>query len=401
MRDGAQKIVELLRGRGFEAYFAGGCVRDLLLGVEPQDYDIATSARPDDVSEIFHKTRKVGQHFGVILVRMQGHDYEVATFRADGPYSNGRHPDHVEFSDAEHDVLRRDFTINGLLYDPVDEHVLDYVGGQADLDRRTIRAIGEPHKRFHEDALRLLRAIRFAMRLGYEIEPRTFEAMRAAADLIHCVSRERIRDELWQIFSHKPLARALRLLDDSGLLRNLFPEMPEAQLQRVRRRIYVEPEGSGPVLALAFVVVGWLEVADLTELAQSLRLARKEVRELQELIEKHPLFLEFPEQPLATRRRLLRMEHVADHLALLEAHSKAESLPLEALESAIRELDETDPALLWPEPLLDGNDLIELGIPRGAIYKEILQQLEDHQLDGTLTARDQAITFVERMTARK
>ncbi|MCA9523035.1 MAG: CCA tRNA nucleotidyltransferase, partial [Myxococcales bacterium] len=324
MRDGAHKIVELLRDHGYEAYFAGGCVRDLLLGSEPKDYDIATSARPDEVASIFHKTRKVGQHFGVVLVRMKGHEYEVATFRSDGPYSDGRHPDHVTFSDAEHDVLRRDFTINGLLYDPLEKRLLDYVEGQRDLDARTVRAIGEPERRFREDALRLLRAVRFAMRLEYEIEPETFAAIRRTASLIHCVSRERIRDELWQIFETPPISRALRLLDESTLLEQLFVGMPRAHHDRVRDRIATLLPCEGPLLALALVIVGWLEGEEVSDVAQNLRLSRHETRDLLALVEQQPRWQQYGELPLAARRRLLRLDGVEVHLVLLESVLRAE-----------------------------------------------------------------------------
>ena len=235
----AARIVRTLRERGFAAYFAGGCVRDLLLQREPADYDVATSATPQEVMRIFPKTYAVGAQFGVVLVPVlrdsedgerESYSIEVATFRSDGAYSDGRHPDQVKFSkSAEMDVQRRDFTINGLLYDPESGDVLDYVDGRADLGRKVIRAIGNPHQRFAEDKLRMLRAVRFAARFGYTIEPQTFSAIKKLAAQIHQVSHERIRDEVLRMLTEGQAKPAFELLDETTLLQHVLPEIKKMQ----------------------------------------------------------------------------------------------------------------------------------------------------------------------------
>src|SRR3989454_3184882 len=223
--DSATEIVRELRSRGHEAYLVGGCVRDMVMAIEPADYDIATSATPEEVVKIFPRTESIGAQFGVILVIYQGHAFEVATFRSDDAYVDGRRPTGVTFTDAKQDVLRRDFTINGLLYDPIEDRVIDHVNGRADIDAKLVRAIGDPFARFQEDKLRILRAVRFGARLGYRIEPRTWESVRAMAPKIHQVSSERIREELTRILTEGQAARGFRLLDESGLRKEILPEL--------------------------------------------------------------------------------------------------------------------------------------------------------------------------------
>src|SRR5499427_6346014 len=223
--DAAIDIVKELRSHGHEAYFVGGCVRDMVMKIEPADYDIATSARPEQITRIFPRTETIGAQFGVVLVITRGHPFEVATFRSDEAYIDGRHPSGVVFTDAKQDVLRRDFTINGLLYDPLTNEVIDYVNGRADIDARIVRAIGDPRARFEEDKLRILRAIRFGARLGYTIEQETWNAVRAMAPKIHQVSLERIREELTRILTEGQAARGFRMLDESGLRAEVLPEL--------------------------------------------------------------------------------------------------------------------------------------------------------------------------------
>src|SRR5205809_5579133 len=223
--DSATEIVRELRSRGHEAYLVGGCVRDMVMAIEPADYDIATSARPEEIVEIFPRTESIGAQFGVILVIYRGHRFEVATFRSDEAYLDGRRPTGVVFTDARQDVLRRDFTINGLLYDPISGEVIDYVNGRADIEAKVVRAIGDPHARFEEDKLRILRAIRFGARLGYTIESATWDAVRALAPKIHQVSSERIREELTRILTEGQAARGLRMLEESGLGAIILPEI--------------------------------------------------------------------------------------------------------------------------------------------------------------------------------
>src|SRR5215468_2146207 len=223
--DAAIEIVKELRHHGHEAYFVGGCVRDMVMGIEPADYDIATSAHPEEVIKIFPRTESIGAQFGVVLVIKRGHPFEVATFRSDEAYIDGRHPSGVVFTDAKQDVLRRDFTINGLLYDPLTNKVIDYVNGRADIDAKIVRAIGDPHARFEEDKLRILRAVRFGARLGYAIDAATWDAARAMARKIHQVSSERIRQELCRILTEGQAARGMRMLDESGLRGEILPEV--------------------------------------------------------------------------------------------------------------------------------------------------------------------------------
>ncbi len=221
----ASSIVRRLRDAGHAAYYAGGCVRDMLRGVEPKDYDIATSARPEEVQRLFPRTVAVGAHFGVICVLDEGLQFEVATFRSDGAYIDGRHPEAVTFSSPQADAERRDFTINGMFYDPIASEVIDFVGGRADLERRLLRAIGDAPSRFREDRLRMLRAVRFATALEFDIDPATWEALQKQAAEIHSVSAERIREELVRIFLSPNRVRGLDLLDQSGLLAQTIPEM--------------------------------------------------------------------------------------------------------------------------------------------------------------------------------
>src|SRR3989475_2765448 len=220
--DSAIAIIRELRQRGHEAYLVGGCVHYMVMGLEPADYDIATSALPEQITKIFPRTESIGAQFGVVLVIYKGRAFEVATFRSDEAYVDGRRPTGVVFTDAKQDVLRRDFTINGLLYDPFEERVIDYVNGQADIQAKLVRAIGDPRARFEEDKLRILRAVRFGARLGYTIEPATWEAVRAMAPKIHQVSSERIREELSRILTEGQAARGLEMLEESGLRKEIL-----------------------------------------------------------------------------------------------------------------------------------------------------------------------------------
>ncbi|MFO7898995.1 MAG: CCA tRNA nucleotidyltransferase, partial [Planctomycetota bacterium] len=267
LRDSAEEIVRTLRGAGHTAYFVGGCVRDMILGVEPHDIDVATDARPRQIVDLFEQTREVGAQFGVVLVCVDGDWSEVATFRSDLGYSDGRRPDDVAFTDAEGDVRRRDFTINGLLYDPVEGEIIDHVGGRADIEAGVVRCIGDPKTRFEEDKLRLLRAVRFAARLEYTIEPATFKAMRAAAPSVTVVSPERIGGELLTIFTAPHADRGLELLDAAGLLEPVLPEVyamkgvpqppefhPEGDVFEHTAMMLGLMDGPSPELALAVLL---------------------------------------------------------------------------------------------------------------------------------------------------
>jgi poly(A) polymerase len=243
-KQAAIEVIRRLQANGFQALLAGGCVRDMLLGRPPKDYDVATDARPDTVVRLFQRTLKVGAKFGVVIVLLHGRQVEVATFRCDTTYSDGRHPDQVVFADAEHDASRRDFTINGMFYDPVNERVIDYVEGRRDLDRRIIRTIGNADERFGEDYLRLLRAIRFATQLSFAIEPETFAAIQRNAPAITRISGERIATELEAILAHPNRALGVSRLFESGLADAIFPGLPSGHAERavavlgpLRRRV--------------------------------------------------------------------------------------------------------------------------------------------------------------------
>src|SRR5262245_9402268 len=250
--DAAIEIVFELRTHGHEAYFVGGCVRDMVMEIEPADYDIATSAHPEEITRIFPRTETIGAQFGVVLVIKRGHPFEVATFRSDEAYIDGRHPSGVVFTDSKQDVLRRDFTINGLLYDPLTHQVIDYVNGRADIDAKIVRAIGDPHARFEEDKLRILRAIRFGARLGYTIEQETWNAVRAMAPKIHQVSSERVRDELTRILMEGQAARGMRMVHESGLRAEIVPEV--AWIDHLERSLEFVTRGSPEDFAMGVLL---------------------------------------------------------------------------------------------------------------------------------------------------
>ena len=487
-------ILKTLRKAGYEAYLAGGCVRDLLLGRKPADYDVATSATPDVVLEMFPRTFAVGAHFGVVLVAdqpqssskesapPQGSQVEVATFRSDGVYSDGRHPDEVRYTNsAAEDVQRRDFTVNGLLLDPLKladstdawsnskaamkgtgfslyiadaapeealapegssalhfapklsskslrDAVVDHVGGLADLDAGIIRAIGDPGRRFQEDQLRLLRAVRFAARFGFEIEPATFAAIRALAPRIHAVSRERVRDELTKMLTEGHARRAFELLDETSLLAEVLPEI--ARMKGVPQPPQFHPEGDvwvhtlllldqlqpGCPLTLAWgallhdvgkpptfrvapdrirfdahVEVG---VAMGAEICRRFRFSNDETRMILALIENHMRFADAPRMKASTLKRFFRLENFDQHLALhrmdcLAAHGKLDILDF------VRERYESTPEeVVRPIPLLTGDDLIAAGYAPGPQFQQMLRTVEDAQLDGAIATTNQALALI-------
>ena len=448
--EAALEIVHALRAAGHEAYLAGGCVRDLLLGREPEDYDVATSATPDVVLGMFPRTFAVGAHFGVVLVASEnGTDCEdgavaercvteVATFRSDGVYSDGRHPDVVRYTrSAEEDVQRRDFTINGLLLD-VDlgqsaearrSSVVDYVGGLADLDAGVIRAIGRPEKRFEEDQLRLLRAVRFAARFGFEIEPVTMAAIRKLAARVHAVSRERVRDELTKMLTEGRARRAFELLDETDLLVQVLPEI--SKMKGVEQPPQFHPEGdvwthtlmlleqleAGCPLTLAWGALlhdvgkpptfriapdrirfdGHVEVgvAMGAEICRRFRFSNDETRQILALIENHMRFADAPRMKASTLKRFFRLEQFEEHLALHRMDCLAAHANLD-IWNFVRERYESMPEeAVRPKPLITGRDLIEAGYAPGAGFKEMLQAAEDAQLEGTIETTEQAMALVQ------
>ena len=433
----ALQIVNALRAAGHQAYFAGGCVRDLLLGREPKDYDVATSALPDAVLAIFAKTFAVGAHFGVVLVALEvdGQEVvtEVATFRSDGAYSDGRHPDAVRFSkSADEDVQRRDFTINGMLLDPlvedVDAAVLDFVGGQADLAAGVVRAIGEPRRRFEEDKLRMLRAVRFAARFEFAIDSHTFLAMRSLAKEIGQVSRERIREELTRMLTEGHARSAFLLLDESGLLAEVLPEV--AKMKGVAQPPEYHPEGDvwvhtlllldrlkagcSPTLAWGTLLHdvgkpptyrvapdrirfdGHAEVG--TRMAEAickrLRFSNEESAQVLLLVENHMRFGDVKKMKDSTLKRFFRLPAFAEHLELHRLDCLSSHRKLELYHYAKERYEQMPAEQVRPLLLVTGKDLIAAGYAPGARFKEMLAAAEDAQLEGTIRSRDEGLALV-------
>jgi len=430
LRAFATTIVEKLRQRGFHAYLVGGCVRDLLLGHEPKDYDVATNATPEQVMEIFPETYAVGAQFGVVLVPGPQGDVEVATFRSDIGYSDGRHPDEVRFStDPREDVARRDFTVNGMLLDPVSNEVLDFVGGRRDLEAKIIRTIGDPKQRFAEDKLRMLRAVRFAARFGYTIEPTTFAAIEELADEIQVVSRERVRDELTRMLTEGRARRAFLLLDESGLLPEVVPEI--SAMKGVEQPPQFHPEGDvfvhtllllenlpvpcSPALAwgallhdvgkpATFRVAperirfdGHVEVGVkmAQEICRRLRFSTDVTEQVLALIDNHMRFGHATRMKESTLKKFLRMPHFDEHMALHRADCLASHGDLSTYEFAQKKLAAIPAEKMRPSPLVSGDDLIAAGYAPGPRFREILNAVEDAQLEGRLPSRDAALAFVK------
>ncbi|MDY0004673.1 MAG: CCA tRNA nucleotidyltransferase [Polyangia bacterium] len=444
-KNAALSVLGRLRAAGHEAYFAGGAVRDLLLGASPHDYDVATSARPEEVTGLFPGAVEVGAHFGVVLVRVGETTVEVATFRSDGAYDDGRHPSEVRFASAGEDVERRDFTVNGLLLDPESEQVIDLVGGRADLEAGLIRAIGEPRARFSEDHLRLLRALRFAAHLGFRIEETTWAAICALAHEAARVSGERVRDELLKMLCGPRPRLALELLHSSGLLSVLLPEV--AALDGVEQPPDHHPEGhallhTGLVLerleldpgapawrreALCLAALlhdvgkavtqkvedgpggkrirfpGHPEsgAAMAGEIARRLRLSRAQTELLVALVAEHDQILQVPRMRRSTRLRFLRRPHIAELLRLHRADRLASSGDLSLWEACRSELAGLAEETLRPPRLLPGDALIALGVPRGPAVGRALEALEDAQLEGLVRSREEAEAWLRAWIERE
>ncbi len=434
----AAEIVRTLRSEGFAAYFAGGCVRDLLLDREPADYDVATSATPTQVMQIFPQTYAVGAQFGVVLVPIYNdtpkgpanYAVEVATFRSDGAYSDGRHPDQVQFSsEAKLDVQRRDFTINGLLLDPISKEVFDYVGGRKDLERRIIRTIGDPHQRFSEDKLRLLRAIRFAARFGYAIEEKTFHAIRELAPQINQVSRERVRDEILKVLTEGQARRAFELLDETGLLEQVLPEVKK--MQGVQQPPQYHPEGDvwvhtlmlleglpangSKTLALGALLhdvgkpptfrvapdrIRFDQHAEVgtrmaEEICRRFRMSNEETEQVCALVANHMKFADVPRMRDSTFKRFVRLPRFEEHLELHRLDCLGSHRDLGLYELTQKKLHSMPAEQIRPQPLLTGDDLIAAGYKPGPEFKEMLTAVEDAQLEGTIRSKEEAMAFVE------
>lgn len=399
-RQAAEKIIKTLNRAGHEALLAGGCVRDILLGTEPKDFDIATDATPDQICAVFPHAQRVGAHFGVVIVRKYGFPVEVATFRTDGSYSDGRHPDRVEFATAEQDALRRDFTINGMFYDTQRRVVIDHVGGQEDLASRRIQAIGNPEARFEEDHLRMLRAVRFAARLGFEIEPETYEAIYNRADKIKRISSERVREELEKILCDQQRVVGFRLLCETGLLPHLWPQ--------ARWSTSLVGQSQAALAALPKQVS--FELAVVTMLHQhSVQHVRQVCRALRcsNLITGRAGWLRDGLQQLgsgkvktlADLKLLMAKSAFGDLLQLFRAVLRAGGHDLAPAEHIEQWAQQVAPEDIAPQPLVGGNDLLEMGLTEGPIFKTILDAVYYRQLNLELRDRDQALQLAAQLAA--
>lgn len=415
--EAATRVAQILQEAGFEALFAGGCVRDRLLGLEPKDFDIATNARPEQVGELFHRSHQVGEAFGVTLVRMLGQTIEVATFRTDGDYSDARRPDAVEFSDAESDARRRDFTINGLFEDPQTGEIIDYVGGRRDLERKILRAIGDPETRIREDRLRMLRAVRFAARFGLAIEEQTQEAIRAWATRLEGVSRERIGQELRLMFEHSNRAVAAWELAYLGLDGPvLMEEGRMAAPVRVGQLPVESPystvlaawwldrqpgfalDGQGTAKADRDVANASDAMSDgVDRWRRALMLSNEELRGLRSTLECYGLLWDsWPVLGTAARKRLAVEPAFSEALGIIRAESR------EGFVRFCRDVDELSrtPSGLGPLPLLTGDDLIEAGLEPGPMFSRLLDAVYDAQLEDAIETKAEAMDLARRLAGR-
>ncbi len=396
--DPAVRIVRDLAAARHQALLAGGCVRDLLSGRTPEDYDVATDAPPECVCEMFRSTRKVGAQFGVVLVKQHRRWVEVATFRTDGPYADGRRPATVTLSDARHDARRRDFTVNGMFLDPLAMKVIDYVGGRADLQARLIRAIGEPAARFDEDYLRLLRAVRLAARLEFAIEPATLAAIRAHAPTLTQVAAERVRVELERMFTHPRRQRAWTLLGECGLLPYLWPKAswePD-EILRIDAFLGRLPADASFALTLA-VLLARHQPAEIQRVARDLTLSNEE-RETVVWLVAHQADLDDPGGPaLADLKRLMASPAFASLRALAEARY-ADMSDAPRRQAALQaRLASVSPEVVRPAPFVTGDDLLRRGLRPGPIYKEVLELLYTQQLDETIGSRETALGMLDEL----
>lgn len=423
VRDTAVEVVRRLHSHGFRALLAGGCVRDLLLGLEPWDYDVATDADPHQVTGIFTSARPVGAHFGVVEVRLGGHVFEVARFRRDLGYSDGRRPDGVEFADETEDARRRDFTVNGMFWDPLTDRVLDYVGGRADLKGRVIRTIGAAADRFAEDRLRMMRAVRFGCRFHWRIDGATFSAIRRLSGNLTAVSKERIRDEFVRILMEGGAPQGVRWLIDSGLITGIVPEV--LALDGVAQPPEFHPEGDvlthtlimlglmrnpSPELAIAVLLhdvgkPGTFESADRIRfdnharvgarmaeaICRRLRFSGEATRHVVRLVADHHRFMHVRQMRKSKLKRFLRMERFEEHLELHRIDCLASHGNLENYTFCRQALDALASDEIRPDPLVTGRDLIELGYTPGPAFKAALRAVEDGQLEGRVKDRESAL----------
>jgi len=426
LRKNAEGIVRTLTEKGYKAYFAGGCVRDMIMGIEPKDYDITTNAKPEEIKRLFKRTILVGAKFGVIVVVKDGINYEVATFRSEIGYKDGRHPDKVIFTDEKEDVKRRDFTINGLLFDPLKNRIIDYVGGKDDINNKIIRTIGNPFERFNEDKLRMMRAVRLAVGFGFDIEENTFNAVKCEGFEISEISKERIRDELVKILTEGAAGRGIKLLDKAGMLKVILPEI--ADMKGVEQPKDFHPEGDvfthtvlmldlmeNPSVELAMGAllhdVGkpkTFEVKDrirfnehtnvgiklANDICKRLRFTNKEIEHILNLIKNHLKFKDVINMKKSTLKRFLSMDKFEEHLELHRLDCLASHKNLANWEYCRKMMKEITIEEAKPERLINGNDLINAGFTPGPLFKEILNYIEDEQLEGRIKDNNEAMNLV-------
>ena len=425
----ATRLVERLRAAGHEAFFAGGCVRDMLLGKEAHDIDIATSAKPEEVQHLFPRTVAVGAAFGVIVVLEDDFEFQVATFRSDGAYKDGRHPESVSFTTAEGDAKRRDFTVNGLFYDPIEKKIIDHVGGESDLKAGILRSIGNPEERFSEDKLRLIRCIRFGASLGFQIEEETWKAVCRMAPQITVVSAERLRDELVKIFTHPSRVRGFDLLDASGLLEILLPEVthmkgceqppdfhPEGDVF-VHTRLMLSllpPEVSVPLVfsvllhdtgkpgtfrrdetgRIRFNGHESVSAEITTTIFERLRFSNAETEATVVGVKNHMSFKDVKNMRVATLKRFLARPTIEDEMELHRVDCLGSHGLLDNHDFLRDKQVEFSNAPLIPPPLITGRDLISSGYKPSPLFKKILDAVEAMQLEGAVTTPEEALAWV-------
>lgn len=428
-KDKAIAIVKRLRDEGYDSYLAGGSVRDMVLGKTPQDYDITTNAKPDDIVKIFPKTVPVGAQFGVILVMVEGQPFEVASFRHDGPYLDGRRPTHVRYGSLQEDIFRRDFTINGMVYDPIADHIIDLVGGRVDLESRLVRAIGNPHSRFEEDRLRMIRAVRFAASLDFTVENETFAAIRDLAPTIKQISWERIGEEITRILTEGGAKTGFELLDQTGLLVVLLPEV--STMKGIEQSPDYHPEGD--VFTHTLLTLGHLDSPTETlaygcllhdvgkpvcmrrdeerltfyghtdrgaEMAEEVLKRLKRSRATRErvayLVRNHLRHMQAPQMRLSTLKRFLGEEGIEELLELTRIDALSSNGDLQYYQFCKQKLAELKQEEIHPEPLLRGRDLIAMGFSPGPDFQIILKQVQEAQLGGELSTREEAVDWVNK-----
>ncbi len=425
---GALAILKTLHDQGHEAYFAGGAVRDLLLEKSISEIDLATSASPQEIEQLFPKTIPVGKQFGVMVVVQDTNNYEVTTFRKEGDYVDGRHPTQVTFTDAQRDVQRRDFTVNALFLNPFTEEVLDYVKGREDLERKLIRTVGPSPLRFQEDKLRLLRALRLACQLDFEIEGHTYQQVKETASQLTQVSWERIRDEVLKILTGPDPSRGLKLLFDSGILEVILPEVaamhgveqppefhPEGDVLVHTRLMFEISQERSETLSLAillhdvgkpptFVVKERIRFdghADLgakmaEKICRRLRISNQQIEEVVDLVKDHLRFIHVQDMRESTLKRFLRKTNFGDHLELHRLDSLASHGNLSSYHFCREKLEELSQEAMRPKPLINGHDLIRMGLEPGPIFSEIMSAVEDFQLEGKLSSKEETLDWVKK-----